>query len=343
MAAGTAKFDGHRRFVWFTPQGRNATEYEMFTVGQQSSPSKWLVVDWPIRFDDGRAPFTEESTALRCLDWGVFRDPSQTWQRPYVATADQDEQALGRLVPAALSADLVTEIDRHWLHEGLGRYLGALPFVEYGLFLATCYSVREALADTIEFAFAFEASDRLRHVQDIVHLLVELEEMDPSFHDGHARDAWMNDPALVPARDIVERVVASDDWGEISFVTNLVFEPLVADLLRTEFLSRNAARNGDPVTPMVLAAARINTERHRAVATELARVALADPEHGHRNRMLYGEWLARWLPLADEAAAAHKAIFALDGIRCDPFEPAVARTRDRHRAALAELRIAVER
>ncbi|HEX6521934.1 MAG TPA: hypothetical protein VF070_18295 [Streptosporangiaceae bacterium] len=69
-------FGGHRTFTQFTPRRRAATEYELYTVGQQSSPEQWLHVGWPIRFDDGREPYTASSTAIRCGNWPDYRDPA---------------------------------------------------------------------------------------------------------------------------------------------------------------------------------------------------------------------------------------------------------------------------
>ena len=151
----TPPFEGHRTFTWFTPRRRAATEYELYTVGQQSNPGQWLHVGWPIRFDDGREPYTASSTAIRCGNWAGYRDPAGLWQRPYVAAANHTEQALARLIPAELSAGLGSGIDAGWLDPMLSRYYAAWPFVEYGLFLALCYAVREALGDTIAFSIAF--------------------------------------------------------------------------------------------------------------------------------------------------------------------------------------------
>ena len=41
---------------------------------------------------DGRAPWREESTALRHPDWFAFRDPAQLWQRPYVRMQAEQER-----------------------------------------------------------------------------------------------------------------------------------------------------------------------------------------------------------------------------------------------------------
>ena len=108
----------------------------------------------------------------------------------------------------------------------LSRYYAAWPFVEYGLFLALCYAVREALGDTIAYSIAFQARDRMRHLQDIVHLMFDLAEAREGFTDGGARDAWMTDPVLVPSRENIERIVSCRDWFETVVAVNLVFEPM---------------------------------------------------------------------------------------------------------------------
>ena len=60
MAKAKPLLEGHRRFAWFEPARKGSpSEYESYTLGQQSSPQRGLHVDWPVRFDDGREPFTE--------------------------------------------------------------------------------------------------------------------------------------------------------------------------------------------------------------------------------------------------------------------------------------------
>jgi methane monooxygenase component A beta chain/propane monooxygenase small subunit len=306
----TPAFDGHRTFTWFTPRRRAPTEYELYTVGQQSSPEQWLNVGWPIRFDDGREPYTVSSTAIRCGNWTDYRDPAGLWQRPYVAAANHTEQALARLIPAGLSAGLGGGIDATWLDPMLSRYYAAWPFAEYGLFLALCYAVREALGDTIAFSIAFQAGDRMRHLQDIVHLMLDLAEAREGFTDAGARDTWMTDPVLVPARENVERIVSCRDWFEILVAVNLTFEPIVGRLMKTELLARNAPRHGDAVTPLVLASANADTERHRAATAELVRLVLADPSHGDANRTVLAGWLDRWTAESIRAAEALAPLFS---------------------------------
>ncbi len=321
MATEHATLQGNRKFVWFTPTGRFATEYEMFTIGQQSGPSQWLDIDWPLRFDDGRPPYSVESTAVRCSDWELFRDPAQLWYRPYVAATNEEEQTLARLIPATLADGVADRIDPAWCEHVLEKYYAAWPFVEYGLFLALCHPVREALGDSVMFATVFQAADKMRHVQDIVHLTFDLADVLPEFDDTGARAAWMTDPMLVPIREIVESLLVCDDWVEVITVINLVFDPLVGSLMTTHFMSKAAAQHGDSVTPLVLAGTRRNAIRHLASTKELVRLLVDDPEHGPANRAVFSGWLDRWTPGVDAAAVALSGVFSLPGIRAvDPAE-----------------------
>jgi hypothetical protein len=149
----------------------------------------------------------------------------------------------------------------------------------------------------------------------------------------------MSDPALVPTREVVEQLIAAEDWMEIYTVLNLLVEPLVGDLMTTQFLGRSAARNGDPVTPMVVAGARRNADRHLASAKALLTMLLTDSEHGASNRHIVSGWMDAWAPRVDAAAVALSAVFTLPGVRApDPAE-ALASVRARSASIRAELEI----
>jgi methane monooxygenase component A beta chain/propane monooxygenase small subunit len=340
MAIATADYPvlpGNRKFVWFTSRRRNPSEYESYTVGQLSGPHQWLDVGWPVRFDDGRPPYVEDSTAVRSSDWQAYRDPAQLWQRPYVAMCSVEEQALSHLVPAALQDGLVHDINATWRTEVMGKYLAAWPHVDYGLFLALSYATREALSDTVMFSIAFSVSDRLRHLQDVVQAIFQIQEQLPTFTDGAARAAWMEDPVLVPTRRNVELIASCRDWVEVLVATNLVFEPIVGHLAKNEFFARFASHNGDCVLPLILASARRDIQRHLESTTELLRVLLDDPRHAVRNGELISGWIERWSTVSYAAAEALGDLFSLGGITTGPFEVALERTRLRHQAILKEL------
>ena len=98
----------------------------------------------------------------------------------------------------------------------------------------------------------------------------------------------------IPVRENIERIVSCRDWFETVVAVNLVFEPMVGRLMKTELLARNAPRHGDAVTPLVLASANADIERHRAATAELVRLVLADPSHGDGNRVVLAGWLDTW-------------------------------------------------
>jgi methane monooxygenase component A beta chain/propane monooxygenase small subunit len=332
---------GNGRPARLESAGRRPSQYELFSVGQQPGLEKWLQVDWPVRFSDGRAPWVLESTALRCERWGDFRDPAQTWQRPYVAEHNHWEQAIAALLPEMLSADLAGSLSPAWRDQVLGTYYAAWPFVEYGEFLCLSYAVREALSDTLTFALAFEASDKLRHCQDIVQHLLTLAEVDGAFSDAGARAAWLGDPILVPLRETIERINSLYDWAEIAVAINLVIEPLVGNLFKTEFMARVAPLNGDPVAPLLLASARCDTERHLAFTRALVQLVTADHVHGSSNKRLVEEWLAKWTPHALTAARAVGRLFELPGIVSVPCAPRLERVIARQRQVSTELGLEV--
>ncbi|MGQ0465735.1 MAG: methane/phenol/Toluene hydroxylase [Sporichthyaceae bacterium] len=329
------EFSGDRSFTWFTPARRKPSEYESYTIGQQSDPGQWLHIDWPVRFDDGTPPWSEESSAVRTTTWRDYRDPAGTWQRPFVSATNQDQQALARILPI-LTRTGGTSTDPAWRDGVLGRTYAAWPFVEYGLFLSLAYGVRQAMSDTVQFTVVFQAADRMRLLQDIVFHLDHLGEADDAFSDAGAREAWMTDPALVPIRELVEHLVASDDWMEALVVATLVFEPLLGHLAKTELFSYRAAYAGDGATPAVLAGALRDSDRHIAGVAALVRLVCADPATGADNAKVLAGWVEGWGPRCEAAATAFLGAFAAAGVDDTAAKEALARALDRQHRTLVD-------
>lgn len=72
----------------------------------------------------------------------------------------------------------------------------------------------------------------------------------------------MNDSVLVQLRENIELIFSTADWMEIIVALDLVLEPIVGTLIKLEFLGRNAAYNGDPAAPLILALERADARRH---------------------------------------------------------------------------------
>nr|AAS19482.1 PmoA [Mycobacterium sp. M156] len=333
-AVAPDELDGNRTFTWFVPARRRPSEYELYTVGQQSTPKQWLHVDWPVHFDDGKPPWSEDSSAIRTSAWFDYRDPAHVWQRPYVSTANQDQQALARLLPV-LTADSQTMVSTAWSDGVLGRTYAAWPFVEYGLFLSLAYAVRQAMSDTVQFSIVFQAVDRLRLLQDVVLHLDQLHEDAEGFSDAEARQAWMTDSTLVPIREIIEAIATSEDWVEVLVATTLVFEPLLGYLAKSELFSRRAPLFGDRATPTVLAMALQDTDRHVQSVQALMRLVSADEIHGPENQATIRRWIGHWQSRCEVAARCFLPILSATGLDEDGCENALNR-------ALANQRIVAE-
>lgn len=332
--ADPVELAGNRTFTWFAPERRRPSEYELYTVGQQSNPEQWLHVDWPLRFDDGRPPWDDASSMVHTSAWSSYRDPCQLWQRPYVNTSNQDQQALARLVPVLTRSSAAT-ITSTWSQEVLSRTYAAWPFVEYGLFLSLAYVVRQAMSDTVQFSVVFQATDRMRLLQDIVHHLDQLQDNLPGFTDSGAREAWMTDPMLVPIREVVEAIAASEDWVEILVATTLVFEPLLGNLAKSELFSRSAPKFGDDSTPAVLALALRDTDRHVESVQALVRLVRADTTYGKQNDLAISRWIGEWLPRCETAGRSFLPIFASCGAEADGGAKALSRALANQRAVAA--------
>jgi methane monooxygenase component A beta chain/propane monooxygenase small subunit len=300
---------GNRTFVWVKAAGKRPTEYEDLTVGQQSTPAQYAFQGWPIRFDDGRDPYTEDSTVIRSSDWYAYRDPNQTWQRGYISGVHESEKALERSFEGAHAAGLFGFADQAWVGKGLAEHYMTYPFVEYGLFLALCYAEREALCDTATFSIVFEAGDKLRHVQDVVYYSFELAEAFPGFDDSGVHEAWISDPLWQGARKAVENIIALNDWMEVIVATNLCFDRLFGELAKVEYFSRFAAANGDMVTPIIIASSEADSARTQRWTAALIKHVLSDRTYGSANREIISGWIEKWNRYSLDACEAFAPAF----------------------------------
>ena len=332
---------GNRTFVWVEPAGRRPTEYEDLTVGQQSTPAKYAFQGWPIRFDDGRDPYTEDSTVIRSSDWYAYRDPNQTIQRLYISGTNESEKALERSIAGAHAAGLFAFADQEWVRTGLAEHYMVYPFVEYGLFLALCYAEREALSDTTTFPIVFEAADKLRHLQDVVYYSFELAEAFPGFDDSHCQEAWQSDPVWQGARSAVEHIIALNDWMEVVVATNLCFDRLFGELVKVEYFSRFAAANGDVVTPIIIASSEADTSRTQRWTTALVEFLVQDPAHGSENRQIISRWVAKWNEYSRQACDAFAPVFAQVPKKPATFSTAMNNVAAKQAAYLRDLGLTV--
>lgn len=331
------EFSGRREFSYIKPQGRKATEYEELTLHIQPDPTRFAWAGWPILTPEGRSPWSEETTAVHAGDWWAFRDPNKTWQRPYVKLQAEQGRALERIVEMAKSRGLFAQFDPQWVQPILAQHYAACAFMEYGLFRALAYAQREALSDIVGNVIVFNVADKIRYAQEVSLYGMELAQVVPGFSDAQAKQTWLTDPVWQGVRENVERLMVSRDWAEIVVAINVVFEPLVGELLRTEFFLRSASRNGDSVTPAIIESAELDWERNSKWIRVFLHFLLNDSTHAAHNREVLQGWINRWTPISLRAAGNLAPLFEQPAVQVQSFADALARVRQAQAALVSEV------
>jgi ferredoxin-NADP reductase/ferredoxin len=304
VAATPSGDEPERQFSWYTPQKRRATLYEDVTVDTQPSVHRHLRRGWPVSFEDGRGTWDDASTALRSGDWFEFRDPEEQWERPYYQMGTAVEHQIEGAMRSAREEGLIEDFAPEWV-EFLRHFLQVPAYVEHGLWFALATAGRDCLSDSVSTCVCLQAAMKQRSAQALVLYAMDLEEhLEVEFPIATAREAFLCDEPWQPTRRLIERLAATADWGEVVLAANLVFEPIVATLIRRELGTRAAAANGDTVTPVL---ARVETQEWewaRAWTVALVRFLLNDARFGEDNRATISGWIRDWLPQALEAALA---------------------------------------
>jgi NAD(P)H-flavin reductase/ferredoxin len=319
--AAASGFTSERAFAWFAPAGSRATLYEEVTVDTQPSVHRHLTRGWAVSFEDGRGTWDDDSTVLRCADWFAFRDPGEHWERSFYQAGAAAEQQIEGAARAAAREGLLGDFDPAWV-AFLRAYLQIPAFVNHGIWFATATIARSCLSDTVTHCVCLQAALKQRAAQSLVLYAMDLEPHLGGFSIKAAHQAFMERPEWQPTRRYLERLAATEDWGEVIVAANLVFEPVVGTLLRREIATRAAAAHGDTVTP---ALARVESQEWdwvRTWSTALSRFLL------EANAGRLRDWVEQWRPLAFEAADAIVAAL--------PFAVDPARLRDYGEAVLAE-------
>jgi len=116
---------------------------------------------------------------------------------------------------------------------------------------------------------------------------------------GRARELWEDHPAWQGAREAVERLLATYDWGEALVALDAVLKPRFDGFFGGAF-ARAASAAGEPLWAEVLASLDADCAWHREWSGALlARVEAG----GGGSREVVEEWRQRWTARADPAAA----------------------------------------
>lgn len=306
-----------RDFTFIKPQARRLTEYEALTVHQQPDAlgfdllkANFSEPEWYLLRVDGRTLWDADSTRLKCDDWFAYRDPAQHWQRTYVRQQEQQETSVARVTEDAGLDGALAALDPRWVRDVLCGHYRAWSFFDYAIFRTLAPAQREALSDTLGNVLVFQSFDHLRHAQDVVIYLVELENYHTAVDDAAGKRQWLEAAEYQPARKLAEDIMATTDWGELMVGLNLVVGPYLQRMAVSDLVRRMALPNNDPVASHIVMTAERDRRRNLAAAESFTRMMCEGPHAGH-NRAVIADWLANWGARAVAAAAALAPVYAL--------------------------------
>jgi propane monooxygenase small subunit len=179
---------------------------------------------------------------------------------------------------------------------------------------------------------------RIRFAQDLalynLTLTEELEDFDGAAHI----ETWNNDPAWQGVREVAEGLTAIDDWCEAIFAANVVFEPLVGELFRSQLVQQAAPRNGDFVTPTMIGAAEYDfAERDLRYTTAMFELLTNDKEFADHNKAILAGWLSSWTAKALAAARTLQPLWSQPDAKPPRFEDGLDRAKSRFSGILTAL------
>ena len=329
-AAGAAKFASwdSRRYNYFEPKGRRATHYEDMTVDVQPDPERYLMQNWIISFADGNGAYEKSFTALKSSDWHKFRAPDEEWERTHYARQARIEGMIKQVVDNARKSGAPVSFDKSWV-KIIQDHLGALKHAEFGLGTSLMQAQRYGYTQMINNAILTNSSYKLRFAQDLTlyvgEIAMDLDSIDTDAGKAH----WLNDPVWQGAREACESIMGSDDYLEQYFATNMVFEPMVAELVRSGFVMQCAAAHNDFVTPAVVSSAEADYERNLANSVELFYTLAQDPTYGADNCAKMREWHDKHMALGTKAANALQPIWSQPRVKAVQFNDAFERAQNR--------------
>src|SRR4051812_357476 len=350
-----------RQYNYFTPAKRKQSHYEDVTVEVQPDPRHYLSQGWLYAFADGQGGYPLEWTALKAwgsdrplpergpgsggkgydwpaLGWHEFRDPNEEWELTLYRYNANVVRQLNQNVDAARQAKAFEQWNRNWV-QFVAQHVGAWMHVDHGLGLYLFANAnRRAPTNMHNNAISVNSMHRIRAAQDLALYNLTLSEEIADF-DGAAHLAtWNSDPAWQGVREAAEQLTTVWDWCEAVFAANIVFEPLVGELFRSNLVQQAAPSNGDFITPTLIGAEEYDfAERDLRYTKAMFQLLVNDKQFGAENRKLMQQWLETWVPRCIHAARTLQPLWSQPDAKPPRFEDGLDRAKSRFAGILSEL------
>jgi propane monooxygenase small subunit len=271
--------------------------------------------------------------------WHEFRDPNEEWELTMYRYNANVVRQINQNVENARNAKAFGQWTPNWVRF-VERNVGAWMHIEHilGLYVFAANN-RSGPTNMHNTAMAVNSEHKIRFAQDLALYNLTLTEEIEGFDGAAHLDAWNNDAEWQGARKVCEALTAvNDDWGESIFATNIVFEPLIGELFRSNLVMQSAAGNGDYVTPTVMGAGEYDFDQRDLRWTVACFAPLTqDREFADHNKELFNGWLANWVPQCLEAARAMQPLWSQPDAKPPRFEDALDRVKNRFSGILSDL------
>ncbi len=352
-----------RRYNYFTPAKRKQSHYEDVTVEVQPDPRHYLSQGWVYGFADGRGGYPLDWTALKAWGsdrpeperfpgsggkgydwpahgWHEFRDPNEEWELTFYRYNSNVVRQINQNVDTARETKAFEQWNPNWV-QFVERNVGAWMHVEHGLGLYLFANAqRRAPTNMHNNAISVNSMHRIRFAQDLALYNLTLSEEIDGF-DGTAHvETWNSDPAWQGVREVAEQLTTIDDWAEAIFAANIVFEPLVGEMFRSQLIQQAAAGNGDYVTPTVVGAGEHDyAERDLRYTKVMFELLTNDREFADYNRNIMDGWLSTWVPRCITAVRTLQPLWSQPDKKPPRFEDGLDRAKNRFAGILKELNL----
>jgi toluene monooxygenase system protein E len=278
-------------------QQRKPSDYDIGTSRLLYYPERGFEVKTPL---DGWYQKNQRESLFRCADWEAFRDPRELTYTRYVDQQRRKEIFVDGLFASIDATGYDQKLSPSWVAL-LERVLPPLRYPVHGLQMIAAYLGSMAPSGKIVVTAGFQAGDEMRRIQRLAYRMRQLQETRPDF-GASAKSLWQEDPMWQPLRELVERLMATYDWGESFVVLQSLVKPAFDELFMVRFASRAGAA-GDETWAKISASLAEDCAWHREWSSAVIRLAERE------SRAAIDSWSARWRPLVDRAMAAFQPIF----------------------------------
>jgi len=281
-------------------QKRVPTRYELVTTNLLYKIGRGLEVDVPLKrwYEQHQA-----ESPLRSSDWEAFADPRRTTYSSYTALQSRREIFVDGILQAIDDQRVDEALPKPWI-EALERVIAPSRYLFHGLQMLAAYIGQMAPSGRVLVAALFQTADEVRRTQRFAYRMRQLQIHHPGFGE-RSREAWQTDPLWQPAREAVERMLVTFDFGEALVALNLSFKPMMDELLMNK-LGELAVKSGDPLLRALLSSLYEDSAWQRDWTAELFTMLLRERAE---NRAVITGWLEKWHPFTRRAAAAFAPIW----------------------------------